>query len=169
MGGTPPCTLDPPLRGDCPPCPSRGDNEEQEFHLLGDTLPDTPTEMPGLGTDDQMVPWRECHVRELLNRLRAQEVTPHKLQLCWDTLRWFAKKFGLLAVQEEHRLLEKKQTVETGLTPPVQPARKAKVPPKEVIWALEEPAGKGGICSERTGYLHLGDCSLSGGLLSPIQ
>ena len=54
MGGTPPCTLDPPLRGDCPPCPSRGDNEEQEFHLLGDTLPDTPTEMPGLGTDDQM-------------------------------------------------------------------------------------------------------------------
>jgi len=115
------------------------------------------------------IPWRECHVRELLNRLRAQEVTPHKLQLCWDTLRWFAKKFGLLAVQEEHRLLEKKQTVETGLAPAVQPARKAKVPPKEVIWALEEPAGKGGICSERTGYLHLGDCSLSGGLLSPIQ
>ena len=75
------------------------------------------------------------------NRLRAQEVTPHKLQLCWDTLRWFAKKFGLLAVQEEHRLLQKKQTVETGLTPAVvQPARKAKVPPKEVIWALEEGA-----------------------------
>ena len=85
--------------------------------------------------------WKESNVRELLNRLRAQEVTPHKLQLCWDTLRWFAKKFGLLAVQEEHRLLQKKQTVETGLTPAVvQPARKAKVPPKEVIWALEEGA-----------------------------
>ena len=54
---------------------------------------------------------------------------------------WLAKKFGLLAVQEEHRLLQKKQTVETGLTPAVvQPARKAKVPPKEVIWALEEGA-----------------------------
>ena len=44
-------------------------------------------------------------------------------------------------MQEEHRLLQKKQTVETGLTPAVvQPARKAKVPPKEVIWALEEGA-----------------------------
>ena len=86
------------------------------------------------------IPWKESNVRELLNRLRAQEVTPHKLQLCWDTLRWFAKKFGLLAVQEEHRLLQKKlQTVETGLTPAVvQPARKAKVPPKEVIWAFPE-------------------------------
>ena len=90
---------------------------------------------------DLPIPWKESNVRELLNRLRAQEVTPHKLQLCWDTLRWFAKKFGLLAVQEEHRLLQKKQTVETGLTPAVvQPARKAKVPPKEVIWALEEGA-----------------------------
>ena len=87
------------------------------------------------------IPWKESNVRELLTRLRAQEVTPHKLQLCWDTLRWFTKKFGLLAVQEEHRLLQKKQTVETGLTPAaVQPARKAKVPPKEVIWALEEGA-----------------------------
>ena len=90
---------------------------------------------------DLPIPWKESNARELLNRLRAQEVTPHKLQLCWDTLRWFAKKFGLLAVQEEHRLLQKKQTVETGLTPAVvQPARKAKVPPKEVIWALEEGA-----------------------------
>jgi len=53
---------------------------------------------------DLPIPWKESNVRELLNRLRAQEVTPHKLQLCWDTLRWFAKKFGLLAVQEEHRL-----------------------------------------------------------------
>ena len=105
--------------------------------------------------------WNKCsngtcqspgkRVRELLNRLRAQEVTPHKLQLCWDTLRWFAKKFGLLAVQEEHRLLQKKQTVETGLTPAVvQPARKAKVPPKEVIWALEEgAAGEKGAYAPR--------------------
>ncbi len=45
----------------------------------------------------------------------------------------------MLAVQEEHRLLQKKQTVEEGLTPAVtQPASKAKAPPKEVIWALEE-------------------------------
>ena len=70
---------------------------------------------------------------------------PHKLQLCWDTLRWFSKKFGMMAVHEEHRLLQKKQTVEESLTPAVtQPSRKAKVPPKEVIWALEE--GAAGVC-----------------------
>ena len=126
--------------------PLRGDNEELEFHdLLGDTRFRTLRQrclvLEQMLKWDLPIPWKESNVRELLNRLRAQEVTPHKLQLCWDTLRWFAKKFGLLAVQEEHRLLQKKQTVETGLTPAVvQPARKAKVPPKEVIWALEEGA-----------------------------
>ena len=81
------------------------------------------------------IPWQETHVRQLLNDLRSQEVTPHKLQLCWDTLRWFSKKFGMMAVHEEHRLLQKKQTVEEGLTPAItQPSRKAKVPNKEVIW-----------------------------------
>ena len=126
--------------------PLRGDNEEQEFHdLLGDTRFRTLRQrclvLEQMLKWNLPIPWKESNVRELLNRLRAQEVTPHKLQLCWDTLRWFAKKFGLLAVQEEHRLLQKKQTVETGLTPAVvQPARKAKVPPKEVIWALEEGA-----------------------------
>ena len=167
--------------------PLRGDNEEQEFHdLLGDTRFRTLRQrclvLEQMLKWDLPIPWKESNVRELLNRLRAQEVTPHKLQLCWDTLRWFAKKFGLFAVEEEHRLLQKKQTVETGLTPAVvQPARKAKVPPKEVIWALEEgaagvpllpgaqPAGKGGICPKRTGHLHPGDCPLPGGLLRKIQ
>ena len=126
--------------------PLRGDNEEQEFHdLLQDTRFRTLRQrclvLEQMLKWNLPIPWKESNVRELLNRLRAQEVTPHKLQLCWDTLRWFAKKFGLLAIQEEHRLLQKKQTVETGLTPAVvQPARKAKVPPKEVIWALEEGA-----------------------------
>ena len=119
--------------------PLRGDNEEQEFHdLLADTRFRTLRQrclvLEQMLKWDLPIPWKESNVRELLNRLRAQEVTPHKLQLCWDTLRWFAKKFGLLAVQEEHRLLQKKQTAV------VQPARKAKVPPKEVIWALEEGA-----------------------------
>ena len=126
--------------------PLRGDNEELEFHdLLGDTRFRTLRQrclvLEQMLKWDLPIPWKESNIRELLNRLRAQEVTPHKLQLCWDTLRWFAKKFGLLAVQEEHRLLQEKQTVETGLTPAVvQPARKAKVPPKEVIRALEEGA-----------------------------
>ena len=138
--------------------PLRGDNEELEFHdLLGDTRFRTLRQrclvLEQMLKWDLPIPWKESNIRELLNRLRAQEVTPHKLQLCWDTLRWFAKKFGLLAVQEEHRLLQKKQTVETGLTPGVvQPARKAKVPPKEVIWALEEgAAGVPGIVRYQVG------------------
>ena len=80
--------------------PLRGDNEEQEFHdLLGDTRFRTLRQRC-LVLEQRLkwnlpIPWKESNVRELLNRLRAQEVTPHKLQLCWDTLRWFAKKFGL--------------------------------------------------------------------------
>ena len=126
--------------------PLRGDNETQEFFdLLGDTRFRTLRQR--CLVLEQMVkwglpiPWQETHVRQLLNDLRSQEVTPHKLQLCWDTLRWFSKKFGMMAVHEEHRLLQKKQTVEEGLTPAItQPSRKAKVPPKEVIWAPEEGA-----------------------------
>lgn len=119
--------------------PLQGDNETQDFFdLLGDTRFRTLRQR--CLVLEQMVkwglpiPWQETHVRHLLNDLRSQEVTPHKLQLCWDTLRWFSKKFGMLAVHEEHRLLQKKQTVEEGLTPAVtQLSRKAKVPPKEVI------------------------------------
>ena len=151
MGGTPILAHLIPHAGEIPHlAPLRGDNEELEFHdLLGDTRFRTLRQrclvLEQMLKWDLPIPWKESNIRELLNRLRAQEVTPHKLQLCWDTLRWFAKKFGLLAVQEEHRLLQKKQTVETGLTPAVvQPARKAKVPPKEVIWALaNSPQEKG--------------------------
>ena len=125
--------------------PLRGDNETQEFFdLLGDTrftLRQRCLVLEQMVKWGLPIPWQETHVRQLLNDLRSQEVTPHKLQLCWDTLRWFSKKFGMMAVHEEHRLLQKKQTVEEGLTPAItQPSRKAKVPPKEVIWALEEGA-----------------------------
>ena len=126
--------------------PLQGDNETQEFFdLLGDTRFRTLRQRC-LVLEQMMkwglpIPWQETHVRHLLNDLRSQEVTPHKLQLCWDTLRWFSKKFGMMAVHEEHRLLQKKQTVEDSLTCAVtQPSRKAKVPPKEVIWALDEGA-----------------------------
>ena len=126
--------------------PLQGENETQEFFdLLGDTRFRTLRQRC-LVLEQMMkwglpIPWQETHVRQLLNDLRSQEVTPHKLQLCWDTLLWFSKKFGMMAVHEEHRLLQKRQTVEEGLTGAVtQPSRKAKVPPKEVIWALEEGA-----------------------------
>ena len=112
MGGTPIGTSNPHAGEIAHLAPLRGDNEEQEFHdLLGDTRFRTLRQrclvLEQMLKWDLPIPWKESNVRELLNRLRAQEVTPHKLQLCWDTLRWFAKKFGLLAVQEEHRLLQK--------------------------------------------------------------
>ena len=136
-----------PHAGDIPHlAPLRGDHEEQEFHdLLGDTRFRTLRQrclvLEQMCKWGVPIPWKESDVRDFLNRLRSQEVTPHKLQLCWDTLRWFSKKFGMLPIHEEHRLLQKKQAIETGLTPTVvQPAKKAKVPPKEVIWALEEGA-----------------------------
>ena len=97
MGGTPPGAFNPPHWGDRPP----RDNEEQEFHdLLGDTRFRTLRQrclvLEQMLKWDLPIPWKESNVRELLNRLRAQEVTPHKLQLCWDTLRWFARQGSLL-------------------------------------------------------------------------
>ena len=123
--------------------PLQGDNETEEFFdLLGGTRFRTLRQR--CLVLEQMVkwglpiPWQETHVRHLLNDLRSQEVTPHKLQLCWDTLRWVPQEVW------HDRLLQKKQTLEDSLTPAVpQPTRKAKAPPKEMIWALEEGAAAG--------------------------
>ena len=54
---------------------------------------------------------KESDVRVLLNTLRDREVSPHKLQQVWDTLKWFSKKFGLLAIDEIFRLTEKKKSL----------------------------------------------------------
>ena len=60
----------------------------------------------------------------------------------WNTLKWFSKTFGLLKIDELHRLKSKKSSLEEALTDTVtRPQRKAVVPSKEVIWALEEGAG----------------------------
>ena len=49
---------------------------------------------------------------------------------------------GLLKIDELHRLKSKKSSLEEALTDTVtRPQRKAVVPSKEVIWALEEGAG----------------------------
>ena len=89
-----------------------------------------------------MIPWQERHVRSLLNQLADEEVTPCKLRQVWNTLKWFSKIFGLLKIDELHRLKSKKSSLEEALTDTVtRPQRKAVVPSKEVIWALEEGAG----------------------------
>ena len=87
------------------------------------------------------IPWKEGDVRGLLNSLREAEVTPRKIQRVWDTLKWFSRKFGLLAVDEVARLSEKRKYIQEELVNTVtQPQRKAPVPDKSVIWALEEGA-----------------------------
>ena len=89
-----------------------------------------------------VIPWQERHVRSLLNQLADEEVTPCKLRQVWNTLKWFSKTFGLLKIDELHRLKSKKSSLEEALTDTVtRPQRKAVVPSKEVIWALEEGAG----------------------------
>ena len=48
----------------------------------------------------------------------------------------------MLKIDELHRLKSKKSSLEEALTDTVtRPQRKAVVPSKEVIWALEEGAG----------------------------
>ena len=88
-----------------------------------------------------VIPWREQDVRNLLNLLREQEVTPYKVNQVWETLRWLSRIFGLLDVNEFHRLKTKKKAMEEELADTtIKPQRKATVPSKEVIWALEEGA-----------------------------
>ena len=55
------------------------------------------------------IPWTEKDVRDLLNHLRTQEITPHKLQGIWDTLRWFSSTFGLLEVDSLEQLQAKRE------------------------------------------------------------
>ena len=70
----------------------------------------------------------------LLNTLRDREVSPHKLQQVWDTLKWFSKKFGLLAIDEIFRLTEKKKSLSESL--------KAQVPSKAFVIQMEETAAR---------------------------
>ena len=73
------------------------------------------------------------------------EISPYKLQQIWQTLNWLSKIFGLLKVDEHQRLVTKKKALEEELAPTVvRPQKKAAVPSREVIWALEEGAALGG-------------------------
>ena len=124
-----------------------GPSFRQEMgHLLGDarfrTLRQHCLAYEGLRKRGfTAIPWREVDVRNLLNNLATAEVTPYKLQQVWNTLKWLSKTFGLLNLDEEHRLKAKKQALEESLADTAtKPQRKAVVPSKEVVWALEEGA-----------------------------
>eukprot|EP00435_Cladocopium_sp_Y103_P020490 s1944_g5.t1 len=125
-----------------------GPNQEREWlELLGETrfrtlrihcLALENLQASGL----TQIPWSESDVRDLLNRLREEEASPHKIQRVWETLKWYSKRFGFLC------LIEKKKTLqEEGVDTVARPQRKAILPTKEVIWALEEVASGGGVPS----------------------
>eukprot|EP00435_Cladocopium_sp_Y103_P070341 s192_g35.t1 len=125
------------------------------IHLLGDTRFRTLRQYclayEGLRKRGfEAIPWSERDVRALLNRLADDEVTPYKLQQVWNTLKWFSKVFGLLNIDEVHWLKAKKQALEETLADTAtKPQRKAVVPSREVVWALEEGAATldpAGVC-----------------------
>ena len=129
-----------------------GDNVHQEYlDLLGDTRFRTlrihclcfeSIQKLGFNT----IPWKESDIRSLLNTLRDQEITPHKLQGIWNTLRWFSARFGLLDRDSLERLKAKRKTIQEGLVETnIKPQRKAQLPSKEVIMMLEKIAAEGGL------------------------
>ena len=90
----------------------------------------------------QNLPWTAGDVRHLMNQAVTLEVTPAKLQKWWGTLKWLSIKLGMLNVDEHKQLLEKRKAIqETLVDTQVKPQRKAVVPTREIVWALEQGAG----------------------------
>ncbi|CAE7028292.1 MKK3 [Symbiodinium sp. CCMP2456] len=109
------------------------------------------------------IPWKESDVRVLLNTLRDREVSPHKLQQVWDTLKWFS----LLAIDEIFRLTEKKKSLSETLVSTVhRPMRKALVPSKAFVIQLEETAAR--PPSEPDSRIHLMDSFICGIVRFPL-
>ena len=129
-----------------------GENVHQEYlDLLGDTRFRTLRihclcfeNIQKLGFN--VIPWKESDIRSLLNTLRDQEITPHKLQGIWNTLRWFSARFGLLDPDSLERLKAKRKTIQEGLVETnIKPQRKAQLPSKEVIMMMEKIAAGEGL------------------------
>ena len=100
------------------------------------------------------IPWTEKSVRSLLSNLHKEECTPNYIQQAWDTLKWFSTKFQTLDVTATHRLAAKKKWLqETLVSTASTPQRKAVVPAKEVILALEQGAAAGGADPRRKGQI----------------
>ena len=117
--------------------------------------------IPGSGPSESTVwPWKTSKHKDSprflgqrhLNRMRAEEASPHKIQGVWETLRWFSKRFGFLKIDACERLMEKKKTLqEEGVDTVARPQRKAILPTKEVIWTLEEVAAGPGPAPAQSG------------------
>ena len=134
-----------------------GDDHQEFLHLLGDarfsTLRQRCLFFEKLKKQDLLsVPWTESSVRQMLSRLQAVECTPNYIQQAWDTLKWFSNKFQTLDVESLQRLQSKKKYLqETLVSTTSTPQRKAVLPSKEVIWALEQGAAAVGAVSHSKG------------------
>ena len=92
------------------------DFRKEALDLLGDSRFRTLRQHCLVYESLRKSPWQERHVRSLLNQLADEEVTPCKLRQVWNTLKWFSKTFGLLKIDELHRLKSKKSSLEEALT-----------------------------------------------------
>ena len=134
-----------------------GDDHQEFLHLLGDarfsTLRQRCLFFEKLKKQDLLpVPWTEPAVRQMLSKLQAAECTPNYIQQAWDTLKWFSSKFQTLDVESLQRLQSKKKYLqETLVSTASTPQRKAVVPSREVIWALEQGAAAVGAVSHLKG------------------
>ena len=136
-----------------------GNDHEEFLHLLGDarfsTLRQRCLALEKLKKHGGLqIPWTEKSVRSLLSNLHKEECTPNYIQQAWDTLKWFSTKFQTLDVTATHRLASKKKWLqETLVSTASTPQRKAVVPAKEVILALEQGAAAGGADPRRKGQI----------------
>ena len=134
-----------------------GDDHQEFLHLLGDarfsTLRQRCLFFEKLKKQDLLpVPWTESAVQQMLSKLQAAECTPNYIQQAWDTLKWFSSKFQTLDVESLQRLQSKKKYLqETLVSTTSTPQRKAVVPSREVIWALEQGAAAVGAVSHSKG------------------
>ena len=136
-----------------------GNDHEEFLHLLGDarfsTLRQRCLALEKLKKHGGLqIPWTEKSVRSLLSNLHKEECTPNYIQQAWDILKWFSTKFQTLDVTATHRLASKKKWLqETLVSTAATPQRKAVVPAKEVILALEQGAAAGGADPRRKGQV----------------
>ena len=133
-----------------------GDDHQEFLHLLGDarfsTLRQRCLFFERLKKQDLLqVPSTESAVRQMLSKLQAAECTPNYIQQAWDTLKWFSSKFQTLD-ESLQRLQSKKKSLQEALVSTTStPQRKAVVPSREVIWALEKGAAAVGAVSHSKG------------------
>ena len=97
--------------------------------------------------------WREGttemeHISHMLRTMREQHYKPSRMQKAWKTLNWLGRTMGYGAPDTHSGLLAMYKNAQSRLERPLyKQSRKAKMPPEEVVQALE----KGACDSSRTG------------------